>query len=536
MLGKILLALGAFGAGVGSTLLLQKRKNIQTCAKNEEIVQPQLLLPAVGAARQEEQSDEERIKCILLNTLRDFGFAMSENVSYRRGPRVTRYIFRPLSGTLSHEILKLRDDLAFHVQRRDVRIELPIPGQVAFAIEVENTQPDVVEYTDLTDGSVHPLEVPIGLDMAGDAVSCDLAKMPHLLVAGLVGTGKGTLVNSILLRLAEKNTPETVRFILADLRQTAFSAFATLPHLALPVISEVPQAVAMLIALHHEMERRFTVLRNASVRNITQYNEGIGDDPARRLPYLVVVLNEFEHLRLFENAEALRYLTQLLQKSRAVGIHLILSTCSTSSNVLSGSLRCNLPSRIAFKVHDALDSRVILEVDGAQELLGLGDMLYYPKDAGRPIRVQGGYLSYETLCERLEALCASLPKGDYIGELLDAAFMEQERLEQRARASTEQELDEDEVDPFDGAPIGQSEVFRDALDLALSTGKMTAALLQRRLGIGYAHAAWIIEHMEELGLVTSPAGKKHRVVNLQAIQAYLEHFSTTTEPDDGKVE
>ena len=360
-------------------------------------------------------------------------------------------------------------------------------------------------FDEVADGSEEPLEVPLGLDPEGNTVYCDLAKMPHLLLAGSTGSGKSVALSAMLTSLAEKNFPEDLRFLLVDPKMTEFYPFEKCPYLLAPILNAPRDVLASLGALVREMEDRYELFRAAGVRTLRDYNEKTVNETDRHLPFILLAVDELADLLLSEYGERIeQLLARLAQKGRAAGIHLILSTQRPTTDVITPLLKSKVPSRIAFKTSRAADSRVILDADGAEELRGRGDMLYWPISGKAPLRVQGTFLSEEKLGGHLDALCAALPELAYDEKFAALATEQLEGIRIQDEKGAKKE------DPF----------FLDAMAIIVEEKKASTSLLQRRLGIGYARAAKLIERMEELELLGPVESNKPRKV-LPAAAEYL---------------
>ena len=380
------------------------------------------------------------------------------------------------------------------------------PAACETAPQSEEKKTSPVLFDEVTDGSEEPLEVPLGLDTEGNTVYCDLAKMPHLLLAGTTGSGKSVALGAMLTSLAEKNFPEDLRFLLIDPKMVEWNAFEKCPYLLAPILTSPRDVLASLGALVQEMENRYELFRAASVRMLRAYNEKMVDEPDRRLPFIVVAVDELFDLFAGEYGERIeQLLVCLAQKGRAAGIHLILSTQRPTTDVITPNLKCNVPSRIAFKTLCAEDARTVLDSEGAEQLRGRGDMLYLPVGEKAPLRVQGVFLSEQKMGAHLEALCAALPELTY-----DEAFAALTEAQHAALRAEEEKGSQKKEDPL----------FFEALAIAVEGKKASTSLLQRRIGIGYARAAKLIERMEELELIGPVESNKPRSV-LPAAAEYL---------------
>ncbi|MBE6701955.1 MAG: hypothetical protein E7585_00865 [Ruminococcaceae bacterium] len=456
--------------------------------------------------------NQEKIE-ILRETLASFNVRIRDQIECARGPAITRYEFRPEVGVSVRQVINRQDDMALALAA-DVRIEAPVPGKPVIGIEVPNAVRETVYMRTLLESeqfknSKKPLEVPIGLGIGGNIVSCDLASMPHVLVAGTTGSGKSVCINTILISLMYKTSPRDLRLILIDPKKVEFAAYAHVPHLYLPIVTEMPRAVGALACAVQEMERRYTLMEDVQARNIEEYNEITKNDPDREhLPYMVIVIDEFADLKMGSTTnDPENFTCRIAQKARAAGMHLIIGTQRPSVDVITGKLKNNIPSRIAFTVKSQVDSRTILDSIGAESLCGKGDMLYFPVSQNKPSRVQGAYVSGREVESVIRYIIEHNDEVQYNREFMDQIEVEMARAANAGRKSADSfdDVDDDE----DG---GEDPKFREAVELAIETQKVATSLLQRRLGVGYGRAAKIIDRMEELGYVSAPEGNKARKV------------------------
>lgn len=488
---------------------------------------------AEEAAEEEEASDvaempEEVRECaqILCDTLKSFGIALRDRVDWSCNSFVMRIELYPEVGVTVRSIINRTDDISLAL-RAPVRIVAPIPGKSAVGVEVPCSQPISLNVTDLWKNEKYaaataPLTVPFGVDVSGDVYMMDLAKMPHLLIAGGFCSGKSVFVTGLLAGLIRRNSPETLRLLLIDPKQVELSSFAHVPHLLAPVITDLREGIAALKCVIDEMERRFVLMRDAGVFSIQSYNSKMESDPnGKQMPYLVVVVDELADLKMVLKDDRLldRYLCRIAQKARAAGIHLILSTHRTAVDVITGILKANIHTRLAFRVNSPADSRTILDANGAEVLMGRGDALLSTPMADKPIRLHCPYIADDEL-QRLTAEARESFSVCYDGAFMDAVKAEiAEQLKRESEedifAPDEEDFDEDEEDPK----------FREAVILAYETQKIAASLLQRRLGIGYGRASKIIDRMEALGYVSAADGNRPRkvLVGGDVIREMLNH-------------
>ena len=466
----------------------------------------------------------EETKDILRQTMASFNIRIQEEINYSHGPSVTRYEMRPVAGTSVRSVTNRTEDIALNLAS-SVRIEAPIPGKPAIGIEVPNKVRETVYMRTMLESaefksSTDPLDVPLGLDVGGDVRMCNLAKMPHLLVAGTTGSGKSVCINSMLVSLIYKTSPKDLRLILIDPKQIEFAPYEDVPHLYMPIVTDMQRASGALACAVQEMERRFSLIKDVGVRNIEAYNEAVKNDPDREhLPYIIIVIDEFADLKMScNNNDPENFTCRIAQKARAAGIHLIIGTQRPSVDVITGKLKTNIPSRIAFMVKQQVDSRTILDVNGAEALTGRGDMLYVATTSSdkNPVRIQGAFVSDGELERVVSFVRRNNPPVQY-----NRAFMDQIEVEMaRANKSDRKGDDFDYAEEEDG---GEDPKFVEAVELSIQVQKVATSLLQRRLGVGYGRAAKIIDRMEELGFVTPAEGNKPRKV-LPAAQGYLEHI------------
>jgi S-DNA-T family DNA segregation ATPase FtsK/SpoIIIE len=403
------------------------------------------------------------------------------------GPRVTRYELRLGSGVKVGKVRNLQQDIAYALAATEVRILAPIPGKSAVGVEVPNTKPAKVtlgdvfsEYPDANDWT---LPVGLGKDISGRAVFFDLAEMPHLLVAGTTGSGKSVMLNGLLTSLLLTTDPRQVKMVLIDPKRVELSQFVRVPHLITPVVTDVKKAANALSWAVSEMERRYEVLEKAGVRSLDGYN----DRGAEQMPYVVIVIDELADLMMTAAAKVEDAVIRLAQKARAVGIHLVVATQRPSVDVITGMIKANIPSRIAFAVSSQIDSRVILDTPGAESLLGMGDMLFKPVSAVRPSRVQGAFIS-EPEVERVVSTCASGAKARYIEEVTEAKPGKE------------------------GPEEPEDDLLPEAANFVVATQQASVSAVQRRFRVGYSRAGRIIDALERKGVVGPYEGSKSRSV------------------------
>ncbi|HEY4190619.1 MAG TPA: DNA translocase FtsK, partial [Candidatus Limnocylindrales bacterium] len=418
-------------------------------------------------------------------------------VGRNAGPVVTQYEVQPAPHVKVSRIEALSDDLAMALAARSIRIEAPIPGKSAVGIEIPNKEFNVVALRRILDevdfrGSGSTLTFALGRDVAGKAMAVDLAKMPHLLIAGATGSGKSVMVNALITSLLCNATPDDTRMILMDLKRVELAGYNGLPHLLVPVITEPERAKSALKWAVGEMENRYRRFAGATARNIRAFNES-RVDPADRLPYIVIVIDELADLMMREGKHVEDPIVRLAQKARATGIHMVLATQRPSVNVVTGLIKANFPSRIAFAMASQIDSRTILDAPGAEDLIGRGDMLYQPSDLPRPMRLQGVFVSDPEIGRVTDHWRAQIEDPHY-----DLAIV---TGDEESTGSVD-DLADEEAD----------RLLPDAVSVIREYDRASASLLQRRLRIGYARAARIIDQLEARGYVGAFDGSNARMV------------------------
>jgi S-DNA-T family DNA segregation ATPase FtsK/SpoIIIE len=449
-----------------------------------------LLRRSGGTAAQPEEL-VARTSRILEETLGHFGIeaTVADTVS---GPRVTRYELQLAPGTKVGRITALRDDLAYALAaREELRIIAPIPGKQAVGVEVPNPEAALVTLGDITrefPSHAGALMAWLGLDLGGKPVYVDLARMPHLLIAGSTGTGKSVCLNALLASILLRTTPDELRMILIDPKKVELNHYESIPHLLTPVVTNMKDAAAVLSNIVREMESRYELMGMARARNLRDWNEARAAGGEPPMPTILVVIDELADLMMVSPAEVEDAIIRLAQKSRAVGIHLVLATQRPSADVITGMIKANVPSRIAFAVSSQVDSRVILDAGGAETLLGHGDMLFRPVGSSRLQRLQGAYVGEEEI----------------------RAITDHWRAQGRPELREElMERPEPVDDPLDA---DADEMVERAVELVVQQGTASVSLLQRRLGVGYARAGRLVDAMERMGVVSGHEGSKPRSV------------------------
>ena len=458
----------------------------------------------------------------LQKTLYSFGVqAKVENVSV--GPAITRYELKPAEGVRVSKIANLADDIALNLAAETIRIEAPIPGKQAVGIEVPNTEKETVHFRDVVESdafqdSKSKLSVALGKDVAGNMEIADIAKMPHALIAGATGSGKSVCINTIITSIIYKAKPSEVKFVMVDPKVVELSVYNGIPHLLIPVVTDPKKAAGALAWAVQEMDNRYNVFAQKGVRDLKGYNalaekeEGTGT-----LPQIVIIIDELADLMMVAAKEVEDSICRLAQKARAAGMHLIIATQRPSVDVITGIIKANIPSRIAFAVSSQVDSRTILDQVGAEKLLGKGDMLFYPSGAPKPVRVQGAFVSDEEV-EKIVSFVKSNGVATYNEDILDS--IENSNKTDKEIAD-EAAAGDDDTDPL----------LMDAIDVVVETGQASTSFIQRRFKVGYARAGRIIDQMEERGIISGYQGSKPRQV-LMTLERLQELNMSTHEEEN----
>lgn len=443
---------------------------------------------------------------ILEETLESFG-VKAKVLQVSRGPAITRYEIQPPAGVKVSRIVSLADDIALSMAAPDVRIEAPIPGKAAVGIEVPNKEISMVHLRDLLESqefvqSGSKLTMSLGKDIAGNPIVADLAKMPHLLIAGATGSGKSVCLNTLIASVLFKATPDEIKFLMIDPKMVELATYNGIPHLVSPVVTDPKKAATSLRWAVREMEHRYELFAAAGVRDITRYNKMfVTKDPAssgQPLPLIVVIIDELADLMMVAPADVEDAVCRLAQMARAAGIHLVVATQRPSVDVITGLIKANIPSRVSFAVSSQIDSRTILDMAGAEKLLGKGDMLFFPVGASKPVRVQGAYLSDREV-EDLVNFLKKQAEPVYDEKILIETPREEEPTEM------------------------EDELLAQAVYILIESGHASISMLQRRLHIGYARAARLIDIMEKRGIVGGYEGSKPRAI-LMTVEQYNQVF------------
>ena len=473
--------------------------------KEEYIFPPLDLLNPVKKTNRRQFDSDVREQCRKLEqTLADFR-VNAKVTGVTRGPSVTRYELEPAPGVKVSSVVNLADDIALRLAAPGVRVEAPIPGKAAIGIEAPNVTNDMVSFREIVDcedvrKSSSKLCVGLGKDIEGKVITIDLAKMPHLLVAGTTGSGKSVCVNTLLAGIMYKARPDEVKLILVDPKVVELTNYNGIPHLLVPVVTDAKKAASALHWAVAEMERRYKSFADTRVRDIKAYNA----QAEEKMPYIVIVIDEMSDLMMVAKADVEDAILRLAQKARACGIHMVLATQRPSVDVITGIVKANIPSRIAFAVSSLTDSRTILDMGGAEKLLGKGDMLYYPIGANKPSRVQGAFVSDEELNRVTDFIKQQAIPVEYSDEVTNVALPSDSQKEAKNAAAGGDAPEEQ----------GQDELLDDAIRLVLDLGQASASMLQRRFRIGYNRAARLVEAMEELGIVGPAIGSKPRELKM----------------------
>jgi len=432
----------------------------------------------------------------LQETLSSFGVE-AKVIQVTKGPSVTRFELQPNAGVKVSKIVNLADDIALNLASSGVRIEAPIPGKAAVGIEVPNKElsavylREVIESNEFTAANKN-LSFSLGKDIGGNCVVSDLTKMPHLLVAGATGSGKSVCINSLIISLLYKYSPEEVKLLLIDPKVVELNIYNGIPHLLIPVVTDPKKSAGALNWAVNEMTRRYKLFAENNVRNIEGYNELVNKGIAEsRLPWIVIIIDELADLMTVCANDVEEYIGRLAQMARAAGMHLVIATQRPSVDVITGVIKANIPSRISFAVSSQIDSRTILDSAGAEKLLGKGDMLFYPVGEAKPVRIQGAFVSEEEVERVVDFIKSQKTELNYEKEIID-----------QIEGTLSNKDEEDDID----------ELLNEAIKIVVENGQASTSLLQRKLKIGYNRAARIIEQMEERGIISSRNGSKPREI------------------------
>ena len=502
-----------------------------------EYVFPTADLLIRGPSRYEANDEEIAANTQLLREVLESFHIRVKEISCACGPTITRFEVKPESGIRVRAIANLVDDISMNLAKAGVRIEAPIPGKAAVGIEVPNAEPSTVFFRNILEtpefrNHKSRLAACLGADVSGRPVIMDINKMPHLLVAGTTGSGKSVCINSIIMSILYKAKPDEVKLILIDPKKVEFAVYRDLPHLYCPLISDPQKAAGALNSAVNEMERRFGLIEEVGVRNIASYNEITADDPARpALPQMVIIIDELADLMMTASNEVETAICRLAQKGRAAGMHLILGTQRPSTDVITGLIKANVPSRIAFTVKQQIDSRIILDAVGAEKLIGRGDMLFAPVGVTKPLRVQGALVSDGEVERVISFIRDNNERGEF-----DESFTRDIEIETaKCMMNNKKKGEQISIEDFDGlgAPTGNKDDAKlwEAMEFIVGQKRIGTSAFQRRLGLGYGRAAKLIDRMEEMGFIGPDDGKKQgRPVYLTAHQ--LAEYKMNGLPDN----
>ena len=441
----------------------------------------------------------------LQKTLYSFGVsAKVEDVSV--GPAITRYELKPAEGVRVSKIANLADDIALNLAAQSIRIEAPIPGKQAVGIEIPNKETEMVHLRDVIDSEEFvtadsKLSMGLGKDVSGQRVIIDIAKMPHLLVAGSTGSGKSVCINTLITSIIYKAKPSEVKLVMVDPKIVELSVYNGIPHLLIPVVTDPKKAAGALAWAVQEMEDRYAKFASKGVRDIKGYNKalesGTEEEQNAKMPQIVIIVDELADLMMVASKDVEDAICRLAQKARAAGMHLVIATQRPSVDVITGLIKANIPSRIAFAVSSQIDSRTILDMPGAEKLLGKGDMLYYPTGVSKPIRVQGTFVSDKEV-EKIVDFLKKDGEATYNPDIIESI----ERANKTDKEVADTGEDDDDVDPR----------LEEAIEEVITNGQASTSFIQRRLKVGYARAGRIIDQMTERGIISGYQGSKPREV------------------------
>lgn len=472
---------------------------------------PSLDILAKGKGSQNNGEEVAQNAMMLEHVLSDFGIT-AKVVNATQGPTVTRYEIEPAPGVKVSRIVNLTDDIALNLAAQHIRMEAPIPGKSAIGIEVPNKTTEAVHLRDVLDCSDFKdarggIPVGLGKDIAGKPVITDLAKMPHLLVAGTTGSGKSVCVNTLISSILFSRKPEEVKLLLIDPKMVELSIYNGIPHLMAPVVTDMKKAAAVLRWAVREMEARYKAFAASGKRDIKSYNEA---HPKAAMPLIVLIIDELADLMMTAPDDIEESISRLAQMARAAGIHMVLATQRPSVNVITGSIKANVPSRISFAVGSQIDSRTILDMAGAEKLLGKGDMLFAPIGANKPIRVQGAFIS-----------------DDEVEKLVE--FVKAQREPEYDNTVTQEVEKEAEKESYDANDVYRDELLERSVNLVMESGQASVSMLQRRFRIGYTRAARLVDTMEDLKIVGPSMGSKAREILMSPEQAKARYFSNSND-------
>ena len=460
----------------------------------------------------------------LQKTLYSFGVsAKVENVSI--GPAITRYELKPAEGVRVSRIANLADDIALNLAAETIRIEAPIPGKHAVGIEVPNAENEIVHLRDIIDTPEFEehkskLAFALGKDVGGKEIITDIAKMPHVMIAGATGSGKSVCINTLIASIIYKAKPSEVKLVMVDPKVVELSVYNGIPHLLIPVVTDPRKAAGALAWAVQEMENRYATFAAKGVRDLKGYNEAVDKkDGIGKLPHIVIIIDELADLMMVAKKDVEDAICRLAQKARAAGMHLVIATQRPSVDVITGLIKANIPSRIAFAVSSQVDSRTILDMVGAEKLLGKGDMLFFPTGAPKPTRIQGAFIS-DGEVEKIVNFLKANGEAKYNEDIIESI----ENSNKTDKEIAEQAEDDDETDPL----------LMEAIDVVVETGQASTSFIQRRFKVGYARAGRIIDQMEERGIISGYQGSKPREVLVTKDRWQELKMATTPVPAEAK--
>ena len=460
----------------------------------------------------------------LQKTLYSFGVsAKVENVSI--GPAITRYELKPAEGVRVSRIANLADDIALNLAAETIRIEAPIPGKHAVGIEVPNAENEIVHLRDIIDTPEFEehkskLAFALGKDVAGKEIITDIAKMPHVMIAGATGSGKSVCINTLIASIIYKAKPSEVKLVMVDPKVVELSVYNGIPHLLIPVVTDPRKAAGALAWAVQEMENRYATFAAKGVRDLKGYNEAVDKkDGIGKLPHIVIIIDELADLMMVAKKDVEDAICRLAQKARAAGMHLVIATQRPSVDVITGLIKANIPSRIAFAVSSQVDSRTILDMVGAEKLLGKGDMLFFPTGAPKPTRIQGAFIS-DGEVEKIVNFLKANGEAKYNEDIIESI----ENSNKTDKEIAEQAEDDDETDPL----------LMEAIDVVVETGQASTSFIHRRFKVGYARAGRIIDQMEERGIISGYQGSKPREVLVTKDRWQELKMATTPVPAEAK--
>ncbi len=478
--------------------------------KNYKLPPISLLTPAKKVKNNNNQATIEKNIVLLENVLRDFGIT-AKVVEVNSGPSVTQYELEVQSGTKLNKILSINREISLALAKKDVRIQAPIPGKSTVGIEIANDEIKPVSLREILEAipqnkANSKLLVALGKNIMGKSVFAEIDKTPHLLVAGATGSGKSVCINCIISSILMRTKPDEVKLVMVDPKKVELSMYNGIPHLMMPVVTDPKKASVALQKIVHEMELRYDLFSEKNVKNIATYNDWVEKENAKlpedakikKMHYIVVIVDELADLMLVASKEVEDSIMRITQMARAAGIHLIIATQRPSTDVITGVVKANIPSRISFAVSSSIDSRTILDMGGAEKLLGRGDMLFLPMGENAPERVQGAYVSDEEL-EKIVNYTVSQQKAMYDERFMDLTSVAKE---QGNAGGSVREVEEEYDDPL----------YNDIVEFVITQGKASASLLQRRFKLGYNRAARIVDLLEERGIIGPQNGSKPREV------------------------